>query len=617
MISMALDTETTVEENQAVPDLVCVGYATEESSGLLDRFEGLSFATSVLADPEIEIVTHNGYFDFAVLAKQDPSLYPAIFEAYETGRMVDTMTFAMCDDIARGVYFGTRKGRYGLGDLSESLLSLPMAKGEDTFRLRYGELMNVPLALWPEEATTYAIGDPVRTLAVKGAIFEPPDARRQVAHGWWLHLMSTHGVITDQARVRPFLASVVQECAELCVGVEGSGVPGLIGAGLMRLDPKDGELHQNLKEVRARIGDFLGNNAPRTDPSKTYPNGQIQTGAEACEGFGPDGKQDPLLLKFARLTQLLDIINKDSKYLEQEIVRCRYGLAETGRSTCFAPNLQNLKREGGIRECFIPRPGYVFASADFSGLELCTLAEVCLRLLGKSKLGEDINRGIDPHCVVAARLLGCSYEEAVRRYKAKDPLAINARQTGKVANFGLPGGLGAKKLVIYAWSNYRVKITIQEARQLKALWLNLYPEFNEYLRMIDEIGDTVTQLYSGRVRGGTIYTERANTLFQGLGGDATKCAGFYLSKACYAQPNHVLYGSRPVNYEHDAFLVEVPEEGAHDCAIALSEVMIEGAKLFIPNFKLKADPLLCRRWSKEADEVRDSNGRLVPWDVAA
>lgn len=53
MISMALDTETTVEENQAVPDLVCVGYATEESSGLLDRFEGLSFATSVLADPEI------------------------------------------------------------------------------------------------------------------------------------------------------------------------------------------------------------------------------------------------------------------------------------------------------------------------------------------------------------------------------------------------------------------------------------------------------------------------------------------------------------------------------------------------------------------------------------
>jgi DNA polymerase family A/3'-5' exonuclease len=616
MLRLGLDTETTVHEDQSVPDLVCVGYATDEAGGLLDRIDGQAFAESVIKDESIEIATHNGPFDFAVLAKQDPALFPAIFQAYEEGRIVDTMTFAMCDDIARGVYFGTRKGRYGLGDLSVSLLSEEMDKDADTYRLRYGELMHTPIAQWPEEARRYALHDPRQTLRVSRAIIEPADARRQVAHAWWLHLMSAHGVMTDQARVKPFLASVVRECVDLCSGIPGDPLPGLIPAGLVRLDPKDGELHQNLKAVRERIGAFLGDNAPRTDPSKTHPKGQIQTSAEACEAFGVDGTQDPLLIRYARLAQLLDVINKDSKYLENGIVRCRYGLAETGRSTCFAPNLQNLKREGGIRECFIPRPGYVFASADFSGLELCTLAEVCLQLLGYSRLGEDINRGIDPHCVVAARLLGCDYDEAVRRYKAKDPLAINARQTGKVANFGLPGGLGPKSLVTYAWSNYRVKITLQEAKQLKALWLKLYPEFVDYLRMINDMGEQVTQLYSGRVRGNTIYTERANTLFQGLGGDATKCAGFYLSKACYAQPGHILFGSRPVNYEHDAFLVEVPEEIGHECAIAMSEIMIEGAKLFIPNFKLKADPLLCRRWSKEADEVW-VNDRLVPWDKAA
>ena len=609
MMRLGLDTETTVHDDQSVPDLVCVGYATDEAHGLLDRHEGLEFSRSVIAEPEIEIAGHNIAFDFAVLAKKDPTLFPAIFDAYESGRVIDTMTFAMCDDIARGVYFGTRKGRYGLGDLSQALLHEEMSKGDDTFRLRYGELIDTPIGMWPQPAIDYAQLDPIQTLKVSRAMFEVPDARRQSAHTFWLHLMSAHGVMTDQARVQPFLAQTVKECSALCSE--------LLDAGLMRLDPKDGELHTNTGNVRARIERHLGDRAPRTDPSKTFPKGQIQTSEESCEMLGVDGKADPLLLKYARAIQLLDVINKDSKYLEQTIVRCRYGLAETGRSTCFAPNLQNLKREGGIRECFIPRPGYVFASADFSGLELCTIAEVCLQLLGYSKLGEEINRGIDPHCVVAARLLGCDYAEAVRRYKAKDPLAINARQTGKVANFGLPGGLGAASLVVYAWSNYRVRLTLQEARQLKALWLNLYPEMGEYLQLIHKMDRDVVQLYSGRIRGNTIYTQRANTMFQGLGGDATKCAGFYLSRACYAQPGHILFGSRPVNYEHDAFLTEVPEEIGHECAVAMSEIMIESAKLFIPNFKLKADPLLCRRWSKEADEVYDSNGRLVPWDLAA
>lgn len=609
-LRLGLDTETTVHEDNSVPDLVCVGYATDTTSGLLDKSEGMDLARSVLSDPDIEIATHNGPFDFAVIAKQDPALFPAIFDAYEEGRVVDTMVFAMCDDIARGCYFGTRKGRYGLGDLSSSLLHEDMAKGEDTYRLRYGELAHLPIAQWPEEARAYAIGDPIQTLKVSRAIHEPPDARRQAAHFWWLHLMSAHGMLTDQPRVAKLLSGVVSEASTLAHE--------MIKLGLYSLDPKDGELHSNTKAVRERIERALGSNAPRTKPSRTFPAGQIQTSAEACEAVGPDGKPlDPVLVKYARLVALLDIINKDSKYLETEVVRCRYGLAETGRSTCWGPNLQNLKKAGGIRECFIPRPGYVFAHADFSGLELATVAEVCLRMLGYSRLGEALNAGIDPHCVVAARLLGCDYAEAVRRYKAKDPEAIRARQTGKVCNFGMPGGLGPKNLVLFAWSNYRVRITIQEARQLKALWLSLYPEFNDYFRMIDEQDDTIEQLYSGRIRGGTIFTERANSWFQGLGGDATKAAGFYLSRACYADSNSILFGSRPVNYEHDAFLTEVPEESAHDCAIEMSRIMVEKAQLFIPNFKLVAEPLLTRRWSKDAKELYDSHGRLIPWEMAA
>jgi DNA polymerase-1 len=607
-VRLAIDTETDVHEDQSVPDLVCVSYATETANGLLDRAEGLDFARAVLHDPEIELVTHNGPFDYAVLCKQDPALYPAVFEAYDTGRCYDTMAAAMVDDIARGCYFGTRKGRYGLGDLSDALLNLPMVKGDDTYRLRYGELKGVPVDQWPEEARSYALLDPVRTLAVANAIHEPVDARRQGAHFWWLHLMSAHGIMTDAPRVQALLSQTVAEAAALCEE--------LIPLGLVEVT-KDG-LKKREKNVRERVERALGENAPRTDPSRTHPRGQIQISAEVCEATGPDGLPlDPALAKFARLNALLDVINKDADYLSRDIVRCRYGLAETGRSTCFAPNLQNLKKVGGIRECFIPRPGYVFAIADYSGLELCTLAQVCTELIGYSKLGEAINAGLDAHCIVAARLLHCSYEEAVRRYKAGDPVAINARQTGKVANFGMPGGLGPSKLVIYAWAQYGVRITIQEAKQLKALWLTLYPEFREYFALVNSLPDPVEQLYSGRLRGGALFTEKANSLFQGLGGDGTKAAGFLLSRRCYAVPESVLYGCRPVNYEHDAFMVEVPEEGAHDCAVALEQTMVEGAAQFIPGFLLKAEPILTRRWSKKAKEVRDSNGRLVPWEIAA
>lgn len=43
--------------------------------------------------------------------------------------------------------------------------------------------------------------------------------------------------------------------------------------------------------------------------------------------------------------------------------------ARTGRMSMAEPNLQNVPRAGGIRECFIPDPGCVVVSADFRQIE--------------------------------------------------------------------------------------------------------------------------------------------------------------------------------------------------------------------------------------------------------
>jgi DNA polymerase I-like protein with 3'-5' exonuclease and polymerase domains len=274
----------------------------------------------------------------------------------------------------------------------------------------------------------------------------------------------------------------------------------------------------------------------------------------------------------------------------------------------------------GIRECFVPRAGKVFAQADFSGLELHTLAQVCVTKFGKSHLAEALNAGLDPHTAVAADILGISYEEAVRRQKAGDDEEFdNARQTGKVLNFGLPGGLGAEKLCLFARKSYGVLLTEERARELKAQWLERWPETKLFFQHVSDLMDEdtgegqVNQLFSQRIRSGCHYTAAANTYFQGLGADAAKRAHYLVVRACYAEPASVLYGSRPVNFVHDETICEVDDdEFAHDKAIELGRLMLLGANEFLPDVPARVEPLLARCWSKKSKPVYKS-GRLVPW----
>ena len=273
----------------------------------------------------------------------------------------------------------------------------------------------------------------------------------------------------------------------------------------------------------------------------------------------------------------------------------------------------------GIRECFIPRSGMVYAQADFSGLELHTLAQTCTTLFGGSRLAEVLNVGFDPHTAFAADILGIPYEEAVERNDAGDKIVDNARQTAKVANFGFPGGLGAEKLCLFARKTYNVMLTELQAKDLKAAWLERWPEMKLFFKYVGDLVDEdtgfalVTQLFSNRLRGGCHYTAACNTFFQGLGADAAKRATYLVSRACYAEPTNVLYGSRIVNMVHDELILEVDDNvAAHDKATELGRLMCQGADEFLPDVPARIKPLLARCWSKKAKPVH-KEGRLVPW----
>lgn len=350
-----------------------------------------------------------------------------------------------------------------------------------------------------------------------------------------------------------------------------------------------------------------------------------------------------------------------------------------------------------------PEGALIYASADFDGLELRTMAQVCLLLVGRSELASVLNAGDDPHLLMAANMLGIAYPEAVARhaqekqarseafdfFKGKIPDSTgrfipsplqdadaskratdciktpvdDARQAGKVANFGFAGALGAEKLVLFARKTYKVYLTLESAKALKKTWLRTFPEFVAYFehfsRLVENAGAggaSFRAFFSNRWRGGMNYSSLCNNPFQTLGADASGNCLFLISEACYvptqcraccgigAEPIEAgrvwacpwckgtgvsaLYGQRLVNYIHDDYMVECAESIGHEVAHELVRIMIEGSAPYLPDVPATAKPVLSRFWSKDAKQVwiTDENAppakgkegkRLVAWPKAA
>ena len=107
--------------------------------------------------------------------------------------------------------------------------------------------------------------------------------------------------------------------------------------------------------------------------------------------------------------------------------------ATTGRLSSNNPNLQNipirtpLGRE--IRACFVPEPGNLLVSADYSQVELRLLAHIA----GEDVLKEIFRRGEDVHTATACRVFGVTPDQI-------DPAM---RSKAKMINYGIVYGLSA------------------------------------------------------------------------------------------------------------------------------------------------------------------------------
>lgn len=326
-------------------------------------------------------------------------------------------------------------------------------------------------------------------------------------------------------------------------------------------------------------------------------------------------------------------------------------LVATGRAS-YDGIIQTIPSKGGVRECFIPRPGHVFCSVDYNALELSTFAQTLLWTVGFSTMADAINSGKDLHTYLAAQMVGLSYDALLALVKAESAREVDFRSAAKAGNFGFGGMMGAPKFVltqrkkglrmcrlagrepragcgadkVYEWKKRPCPPTCRAccefSEELRQAWLATWFEVKEYFKWVSglpgiEDGEgIITSPGTGFVRAGEHAPSLANHGFQHIAAMGAKHALWNVTRECYVDRNSPLYGTRISLFLHDELIAEMPEEVAHEAGHRMAEVMVSSMREFIPDVHVGAEPALMRRWYKGAKTVYE-NGRLVPWEPKA
>lgn len=160
-------------------------------------------------------------------------------------------------------------------------------------------------------------------------------------------------------------------------------------------------------------------------------------------------------------------------------------ITSTGRLSSSNPNLQNIpirttfSRQ--IRAAFVPEPGWLLASADYSQIELRILAH----LSQEPKLIEAYQHQEDVHTLTARLLL------------EKEKITAEERRLAKIINFGVIYGMGAQRFAREARASYA------EGKQFIERFYERYPQVFAYLQRME--AQAIAQGYVETIMGRRRY----------------------------------------------------------------------------------------------------------------
>ena len=219
-----------------------------------------------------------------------------------------------------------------------------------------------------------------------------------------------------------------------------------------------------------QVGTVLFDELKLNEKAKKTKSGQYSTGEEVLEALRAKHPIVGKILAHRALKKLIGtyidalpkLINPQTGHIHTSF---NQAVTATGRLSSSNPNLQNIPVRGDdgreIRKAFVPEPGCIFFSADYSQIELRIMAQ----LSDDERMIEDFRAGHDIHAATAARIYHKDIKDVDR----------DERRKAKTANFGIIYGISAFGLA------ERMEVSRTEARELIDSYFETYPGVKAYM----------------------------------------------------------------------------------------------------------------------------------------
>ena len=224
-----------------------------------------------------------------------------------------------------------------------------------------------------------------------------------------------------------------------------------------------------------QVGDILFSKLKIVEKPKKTKTGQFVTSEEVLQTLKGKHEIVEKILDYRGLRKLLStyidtlpqLINPKTQHIHTSFNQT---VTATGRLSSSDPNLQNIPVRGEdgkeIRKAFIPEPGSLFFSADYSQIELRVMAH----LSGDENMIDAFIQGHDIHAATAANI----YKVGI------DEVTSDQRRKAKRANFGIIYGITVFGLA------ERLEIDRAEARELINGYFETFPKVREYMEQAKE-----------------------------------------------------------------------------------------------------------------------------------
>ncbi len=465
---LVLDTETT-STSAIDAELVGLSFSVKEheafyvpiSSNREEALKIVNIFKPLYEDPKILKVGQNLKYDLEVLRNYDVTLQ---------GPMWDTM-------IAH--YLIQPELRHNMDYMAEIYLHYKTVHIDELIGPK-GKNQRSMRDLSPTEVYEYACEDADITLQLKNKL--EPELKKHECEDLFYQI---------EMPLMPVLAEM--EMNGVCIDTDSlAETSKQLTQRMLDIEQKIYELAGEQFNIASpkQVGEILFEKLKIVEKAKKTKTGQYVTSEEVLQQLRHKHEIVELILEHRGLKKLLGtyidslpkLINPHTGHIHTSFNQT---ITATGRLSSSDPNLQNIPIRGedgkDIRKAFVPEPGCLFFSADYSQIELRVMAH----LSNDENMIEVFREGKDLHAATAANIYKKPIEEVTRDERTKS----------KRANFGIIYGITVFGLA------ERLDIPRDEAKMLIDGYFQTFPQVHKYMEESKQIAREkgyVTTLFGRR-----------------------------------------------------------------------------------------------------------------------